>query len=194
MDINFSLGKLWGKPILFGPRNVEMVSIPLITPAAEDAMVKSNSSRAVIICTLLFLFLVWISIPAWGSTGGEEKQGFKYNKHQLGFYLDENQVNFVRPGLKFTIKEASIGSDYKIRVTFTITDNNGLPLDRLGVYTPGTVSTSFIAAYIPKGKSQYTAYTTRKQTSPITGVTAEQASADTAGTGTYVQVAEGLYT
>jgi OmcA/MtrC family decaheme c-type cytochrome len=54
------------------------------------------------------------------------------------------------------------------------------------------VNTSFIAAYIPKDKSQYTAYTTRKQTSPITGVTAEQAAADSGGT--YTQLAEGQYT
>ena len=140
-------------------------------------MVRSISSRVVIICTLLFLFLVWISIPVWGSNGGDTKQGVQFNKHQLGYYLDKNQVNFVRPGLMFTIKSVTIGSDNRISVTFMITDNNGLPLDRLGVYTPGSVSTSFIAAFIPKDQSQYTAYTTRQQTSPITG--------DTASTGRY---------
>ena len=114
-------------------------------------MVKSISSRVVIICTLLFLFLVWISIPVWGSTGGDTKQGVQFNKHELSYYLDQSQVNFVRPGLKFTIKGVTISGDNRIIVTFLITDNNGLPLDRLGVSTPGVVSTSFIAAYIPKG-------------------------------------------
>ena len=29
-----------------------------------------------------------------------------YNRHQLGFYLDSNQVSFVRPGLQFVIQSA----------------------------------------------------------------------------------------
>ncbi|MFN8007821.1 MAG: hypothetical protein U0V70_12490 [Terriglobia bacterium] len=154
-------------------------------------MIRSISSRVIIICTLLFLFLVWISIPVWGSTGGDTKPGIQFNKHQLAYYMDESQVNFVRPGLQFTIKGVSIGSDYRITVTFLITDPKGLPLDRLGVTTPGTVSTSFIAAYIPKGQSQYVAYTTRVQTSPINGVKAVQAGTDSGGT--YAQLGEGLY-
>ena len=123
---------------------------------------------------------------------GAKPEGNGYTKHQLGYYLDPNQVSFVRPGLKFTIQNVIIGADNKIRVTYLITDNNGLPLDRLGVVTPGAVSTSFVGAYIPQGQSQYVAYTTRTQTSPITGVSAVQASADTGGT--QQQVGEGTYT
>ena len=93
-----------------------------------------------------------------------------YNRHQLGFYLDSNQVSFVRPGPQFVIQSVVLGADLKPRVTFKITDDNGLPLDRDGIYTPGSVSTSFVAARIPAGQSQYVAYTTRTQTSPITGV------------------------
>lgn len=155
-------------------------------------MVRSISSRVVIICTLLFLFLVWISIPVWGSTGGDTKQGVQFNKHELSYYLDQSQVNFVRPGLTFTIKGVNITGDNRIVVTFLITDPKGLPLDRLGVTTPGVVSTSFIAAYIPKNQSQYTAYTTRVQTSPINGDKAVQAGTDSGGT--YAQVGDGLYT
>ena len=100
------------------------------------------------------------------------KEGSGYTKHQLSYYLDPNQVSFVRPGLKFTIQNVTIGTDLKIRATFSITDDVGLPLDRNGVVTPGVVSTSFVAAYIPKGQSQYVAYTTRVQTSPITNKSA----------------------
>ena len=114
-----------------------------------------------------------------------------YNRHQLGFYLDSNQVSFVRPGLQFTIQGVVLGTDLKLRVTFKITDDNGLPLDRNGIYTPGSVSTSFVAARIPAGQSQYVAYTTRTQTSPITGVSAIQAAANSEGT--YQQVSEGVY-
>jgi OmcA/MtrC family decaheme c-type cytochrome len=123
----------------------------------------------------------------------EAKQdGYGYTKQQLGYYLDPNQVAFVRPGLKFTIQGVTIGTDLRIRVTFNITDNVGLPLDRTGVVTPGAVSTSFVAAHIPKGQSQYHAYTTRVQTSPITNQSATQAAADTGGT--YQQIGEGTYT
>jgi OmcA/MtrC family decaheme c-type cytochrome len=119
-------------------------------------------------------------------------EGNGYTKQQLGYYLDPNQVAFVRPGLKFVIQNVIIGADNRIRVTYLITDDRGLPLDRLGIVTPGAVSTSFVAAYIPKGQSQYVAYTTRTQTSPITGVSAIQASADSGGT--QQQVGEGTYT
>jgi len=48
-----------------------------------------------------------------------------------------------------------------------------------------------IAAYIPKGQRHYTAYTTRVQTSPITGRSATQAGSDAGGT--FEKVAEGEY-
>lgn len=141
---------------------------------------------------ILLMLLSILALPAWPKTEGETQEG-TYTKHQLGYYLDQNEVAFVRPGLKFTIQNVTINeADLKIRVTFSITDDRGLPLDRLGIVTPGAVSTSFVGAYIPKGQSQYVAYTTRTQTSPITGVSAVQAAADSGGT--YLQVGEGVYT
>ena len=53
------------------------------------------------------------------------------------------------------------------------------------------VTTSFIAATIPSGQTQYVAYTTRLQTSPITSNTATQAGADT--NGVYLKTADGEY-
>jgi OmcA/MtrC family decaheme c-type cytochrome len=103
----------------------------------------------------------------------------------------DRDVTFVRPGLSFTITGANIASDNVLRVRFKIADPKGLPLDRLGVYTPGAISVSFVAAYIPKGASQYVSYTTRAQTSPITGVTAVQASGDSGGS--FEQISEGEY-
>jgi OmcA/MtrC family decaheme c-type cytochrome len=138
------------------------------------------------------LALFFLAGPAWANLAVDKKEPGKYTKHDLGFYLDQEKLSFVRPGLKFTIIGATIGADYKIRVTFRVTDNVGAPLDRLGVLTPGAVSTSFIGARIPNGESQYVAYTTRIQTSPITNVSAVQAGTDTGGT--YQQIADGTYT
>src|SRR5262245_42617553 len=114
-----------------------------------------------------------------------------YNRHERAFYLDVNEVSFVRPGLKFEIQSVVLGADLKLRVTFKMTDDNGLPLDRDGIYTPGSVSTSFVAARIPANQSQYVAYTTRVQTSPITGVSATQAGTDAGGT--YQKQSDGVY-
>jgi OmcA/MtrC family decaheme c-type cytochrome len=108
--------------------------------------------------------------------------GPEYTTDQKAYYADAAQVAFVRPGLVFKIVSATIGSDGTVQARYTITDPKGLPLDRNGVYTPGVVSRSFILASIPKGKTQYLSYTTRTQTSPITGVSAVQAGADSGGT------------
>lgn len=143
-------------------------------------------------CLVLLPVLSVLSIPAWSKTDGENKEQGKYTKHQLEYYLDQNEVAFVRPGLQFKILNVVLNDlDLKLRVTFTITDDRGLPLDRLGVFTPGAVTSSFVAAYIPHRQSQYVAYTTRTQTSSITNQSALQASADSGGT--YQQVAEGTY-
>ena len=90
-------------------------------------------------------------------------------------------MNFVRPGLTLKILSAQIASDGTISATISVTDPQGLPLDRGGVLTPGAVAISFVASTIPKGEEQYKAYTTRTQKSPINGVSAVQGSADTGG-------------
>ncbi len=114
-----------------------------------------------------------------------------FSSHEKAFYLDAQQVNFVRPGLRIQIESASIDGQGVIQTQFKITDPKGLPLDRLGVTTPGVVNTSFVAAVLPNGATQYMAYTTRIQTSPITNQSATQASSDT--NGTYQQIGDGEY-
>ncbi|MCL4401679.1 MAG: OmcA/MtrC family decaheme c-type cytochrome, partial [Acidobacteria bacterium] len=115
-----------------------------------------------------------------------------FTKRDKAYYLDQATVNFVRPGLVVKILSAQIAPDGTISTQFQVTDLKGLPLDRTGVTTPGNVSTSFIAAYLPKGQEQYVAYTTRPQKSPITGNSATQAGTDQGGA--YTQNGDGLYT
>ena len=111
-----------------------------------------------------------------------ETQKPQFSPREKAFYADAATVNFVRPGLVFKITGASIASDGTITATLSVTDSQSLALDRLGVNTPGLVSISMVAATIPKGKEQYTAYTTRSSKSTITGNTAIQAGSDTGGT------------
>ncbi len=116
---------------------------------------------------------------------------YAYSPHDKAFFADPAAVSFVRPGLIFKIAAAQIANDGTISATISITDPLGLPLDRAGIVTPGVVAISFVAATIPTADAQYTSYTTRSQKSPITGVTAIQAGADTGGA--FTLVSDGVY-
>ena len=118
----------------------------------------------------------------------------EFTIHDKEYYAAASTVNFVRPGLAITIVSANVAQDGTISVDYKLADPKGLALDLSGVQTPGTISVSFIAAYIPKGQTQFVAYTTRAQTSPITKVTANQAGADSGGTTQTVALGEYVYT
>jgi OmcA/MtrC family decaheme c-type cytochrome len=117
--------------------------------------------------------------------------GPEFTAQDKAYYADANLVAFVRPGLVLSIVSVSVAADGTVKADFKMSDPKGLPLDRDGIYTPGSVSTSWVLARIPKGQTQYVSYTTRTQTSPITGVSAVQAGTDSGGT--YTKVADGEY-
>ena len=120
-----------------------------------------------------------------------------FRKSDRASYADPNLVQFVRPGLSVKVVSANIASDGTISVDYKLTDPSGLPLDLSGVQTPGAVSVSFLAAYIPKGQPQFWSYTTRVSTGTApNGIkgTATQAAADSGGTTQTVAVGEYIYT
>ncbi|HTP85694.1 MAG TPA: OmcA/MtrC family decaheme c-type cytochrome [Bryobacteraceae bacterium] len=98
---------------------------------------------------------------------GAQKQ--VYSKRDRAFYADPALVDFVRPGLVVKINSAAIAADGTITVTYTITDPMGLPLDATGVNTPGAVSFTYAAAYIPAGQEQYVSYQTASATGNALG-------------------------
>lgn len=136
---------------------------------------------------ILVLLLVAGSVALVGSS---QKP---YSIHEKAYYADQALVQFVRPGLTITVNSAQVTSAGAISVTYTITDPMGLPLDRAGVTTPGVVSLSFIAAYIPKGQEQYVTYTTRPATGAVSG-TVNQAAGENNGTTTSVGPGQYQYT
>jgi OmcA/MtrC family decaheme c-type cytochrome len=103
-----------------------------------------------------------------------------YNPHQKAYFLPD-AVQFVNPGLVFSIQSASIATDGTITVNFTMADPTTLPLDRNGIQTPGTVATSFVAAAIPNGQEQYISYITRAASGAAIPTT-NQPAADSGGT------------
>ena len=117
-----------------------------------------------------------------------------FTPRDKAYYASEATVNFVRPGLTLKIVSANIAQDGTISVDYKMTDPNGLPLDPAGITTPGAVSVSFLAAYIPKGQTQFYSYTTRIKTSTINKVSATQAGADSGGTTKQVADGEFVYT
>ena len=103
-----------------------------------------------------------------------------FRKNQKASFADANLVAFVRPGLVVKITSAEIAPDGTISTVFSLTDPKGLPLDRLGVSTPGAVSLNFVAAYIPQGKEQYVDYIFKNATGAVSG-TVTQASSESNG-------------
>ena len=114
-----------------------------------------------------------------------------WKQSDRAFYLSEKEANFIRPGLVLKILDAQIDTTGIVRTRFRIADPKDQPLDRDGIVTPGPVAVSFIVGAIPNGQTQYTAYTTRVQTSPITGRSATQAATDAGGA--FEKLADGEY-
>jgi OmcA/MtrC family decaheme c-type cytochrome len=143
---------------------------------------------------VLLLFLAFFLIAGFALAAYLDDSQQAYSPLDKAAYLTSNDVSWVRPGLNVTILGASVGADRKVTVTYKLTDDSGLPLDREGKVTPGAVSMSFIFASIPQGALQHVAYTTRTQTSPITGKSAVQAGTDATATGKFVSLGDGAYT
>jgi OmcA/MtrC family decaheme c-type cytochrome len=108
--------------------------------------------------------------------------------------MTPDEVSYVRPGYNITVENVVIAADGKIEATVSFKDDKNQPLDRLGNVTPGACGCSFILGWYDGGLRQYTTYTTRKATSPITGVTTYQSGADSGGTWTDLELGRAKYT
>jgi len=123
--------------------------------------------------------------------GAEKKDLFLHN--DLAAVANPQLVAWVQPGLVYKVVSAKIASDGTVSVDFKTTDPNGAALDATGVVTPGTISTSFLLASIPKGQTEFVSYITRTATAATGGATATQASGESSTTGTLSTVAMGEY-
>src|ERR1051326_7795258 len=74
--------------------------------------------------------------------GAAKKSNF--TTHEKAYYADPSVIEYIQPGLAFTIVSANIASDGTISVDYKITDPSGAPLDLAGVTTPGAVSPRYM--------------------------------------------------
>lgn len=114
-----------------------------------------------------------------------------YKRTEKNYYLTSAQVAFVRPGLNLKVQGVALESLPTVTITFQISDDGGLGLDRLGNETPGPVSFKFTIARIKPGESQYSSYILRPKTGGITGITKILPIAETDGT--FASVGNGVY-
>lgn len=133
-------------------------------------------------------------VPVSSHGPGSVPGPMRFASDQKEAYLTDEAIAWIRPGYKVKVNSIVIGDDRKPVVDVSFTDDLGQPLDRLGGKTPGTLSASFILAWYDASTRNYTSYTTRSATSPITGVTATQASADSGGTWKDLEVGRATYT
>lgn len=142
------------------------------------------------------LVVVPVSNPhltrAIGPRGLPDPQAL-YSPNAKEFYLTADDLGYIRPGFHITVNSITIPDDRRPVVDLSFTDDFDQPLDRLGKVTPGVLSVSQVLAWWDAGTRNYTAYTTRAQTSPITNVSATQAAADSGGTWTDIEIGHSTY-
>src|SRR3990172_6749812 len=129
--------------------------------------------------SVLYSFVLLLLVGVGITIAGDDAQR-KYLSSEKEFYLTEAELAWLRPGLNLRIQNVEI-SGSTVTATFRISDDQDQPLDRLGIETPGTVSTSFLLARIKPGETQYSNYVVRNVSSTISGQSATQASTDSGG-------------
>jgi OmcA/MtrC family decaheme c-type cytochrome len=121
----------------------------------------------------------------------------RFATDQLEAYLTDDGVAYIRPGLKIRVNSVTIGTDRRPVVDLTLTDSLDQPLDRLGRITPGAISLSFVLAWYSPETQNYTSYITRIETAgpgtPKAGATAIQATSDSGGTFTDLELGHSTY-
>lgn len=142
---------------------------------------------------LLLLCFGSLLLAAGSPAQSGKRQLPKSTPQMKEYYLSKKDQLYVRPGLTMDLYQVEIGADRKPVVSLLLKDEAGKPLDRLGLETPGVISISFILASYNQETGEFSAFTTRVQTSTINGVSATQAGTDTRGVWTDEEVGRYKY-
>src|SRR5947208_5445403 len=121
------------------------------------------------------------------------RQPHQFSISDKAHFAPQALVQYVNPGLVFSVVSAKIDPDGTISVDYKVTDPKGLPLDITGIQTPGTIGPRYLIAYIPKGQSQFASYIVNTVKSVDGSKTGTQAAGDSGGVLTTVSVGEYIY-
>lgn len=111
-----------------------------------------------------------------------------YLTTQLEHYLTDEGIAYIRPGLHFKVNSITINADRKVVVDLNMLDDYDQPLDRAGKVTPGAIGASFMIGWYDPETRQILNYITRT----VGGAT--QATADSGGTWTMLEMGHYVYT
>lgn len=135
--------------------------------------------------------------PVASPTVPETPSRAQFQVSDLEFYLTDDGIAYIRPGLVIKVNSVTIGADRRPVVDLTFTDKFNQPLDRLGQATPGALTLSFLSAWYDPATRHYTSYITRAvktpANSPNPGVDATQATAESNGTWTDLSIGRATY-
>ncbi|UCF37581.1 MAG: OmcA/MtrC family decaheme c-type cytochrome [Acidobacteriota bacterium] len=148
---------------------------------------KGSKSLARKLSLVLVLTLVSVGLSA----AVIKSMDYSYSPLDKEFYLTQEQMIFLRPGLNVDVTEWAIAEDGTVTVRVEVTDDSGQPLDLNGVFTPGSIRLSFVLGTIPQGGQWYQSYITRNASSDITGETAVQPTSDSGGN--FEEIEPGVY-
>jgi OmcA/MtrC family decaheme c-type cytochrome len=130
-----------------------------------------------------------------GNTGQDGNPGSPADAGSPGDPADPSPW-LTQPGIDIKVTRLAF-TTAGATVSFTLSDGSGAALDASGKLTDGKVAVSFVLAHLAQNSdgspAQYTAYTTRVQTSPSTGASATQATNESNGTLHVVDVKQGSY-
>ncbi len=117
-------------------------------------------------------------VEAGGRGRASAKPAPRFGDGQLEAYWADQQIAYIRPGLKIVINSVTIDSDRKANVDFSLLDDAKQPLDREGNTTPGAISMHFVLSGYDPATRTYIPYVT----------------ADSGGRFTDLQTGHGTYT
>src|SRR5579872_1518587 len=165
----------------------------------ERSCFMASTLRRSIMVILMAIGLVPVTAQTLRTRSATPKTPTKndFSINELEYYLSNDVIGYIRPGVQISVNSVTIGSDRRPVVDFNLTDSFNQPIDRLGQVTPGAVSVSFIIAWYNPATRQYTSYIYKTETAapPSTniGATMTQATTDSGGQFTDLAVGHSTY-
>ncbi len=111
-----------------------------------------------------------------------------YQPDAIEFYLANDTLGYIRPGVKLKVNSVTVGADRKPVLDLSFTDSMDQPLDRYGKVTPGPITPGFVMGAWDPSVRYYIPYT-----GTVTNGVVTRPGADTKGTWTDLDIGHYKY-